>query len=101
MCSDIAFTPDSRSLLSGSEDGTLRVWDVERGQCVHIMQGYAVSLYDVAWSPDGTPDSPVQARILLVTIWDVDGLTPPRVLRGHSWIVYGVTWSPDGQISGQ
>ena len=50
----LAFTPDSRSLLSGSEDGTLRVWDVERGQCVRIMQGYVVSLYDLDWSPDGT-----------------------------------------------
>src|SRR5437899_205175 len=56
----IAFMPDSRSLLSGSEDATLRVWDVERGQCIHIMQGYAVSLYDVAWSPDGPSSSPRQ-----------------------------------------
>src|SRR2546427_12915668 len=46
----LAFTPDSRSLLSGSADGTLRVWDVQRGQCVHIIQGYAVSLYDVSWN---------------------------------------------------
>src|SRR5258708_40298125 len=30
----LAFTPDSRHLLSGSEDGTMRLWEVEGGQCV-------------------------------------------------------------------
>ena len=36
----LAFTPDSRSLLSGSEDGTLRLWDVERGEALRVLQGY-------------------------------------------------------------
>src|SRR2546427_13260271 len=78
----LAFTPDSRSLLSGSEDGTLRVWDVESGQCVHIMQGYAVSLYDVAWSPDGTQLASAGTD-RLVTIWDVADKAQPMLLRGH------------------
>src|SRR2546430_14589344 len=50
----LAFSPDSRSLLSGSDDDTLRVWNVERGQCVHTIQSCAISLYDLDWSPDGT-----------------------------------------------
>src|SRR5205085_6260251 len=101
-----------RGLLSGSDDGTLRVWDVESGQCVRIMQGYAVTLYDVAWSPDGPSSSPYSlspgqgggSRLasagsdLVVTIWDGAGRTPPRVLRGHRWNVYGVGWSPDGRF---
>src|SRR5437016_11490606 len=90
------------------------------------MQGYAVSLYDVAWSPDGPSSSPYlpapQAGLpvvsvpqtasrqgggsqlasagsdLLLTIWDGAGRTPPRVLRGHRWNVYGVAWSPDGRF---
>jgi WD40 repeat protein len=94
---DLAFTPDSRGLLSGSDDHTSRVWDVERGQCIHFMQGYAVLLYDVAWSPDGTRLASAGSDTL-VTLWDVEGLTPPRVLRGHSWIVHGVAWSPDGRF---
>src|SRR5258708_5569021 len=78
-------------------DGTLRVWEVERGQCVHIMQGYAVSLYDVAWRPDGTQLARARSHTL-VTIWEVEGLTPPRLLRGHRSLVFGVAWSPDGRF---
>ena len=71
-CTDLAFTPDSRSLLSGSEDGTLRVWDVASGQCVRVMQGYAASLFDIDWSPDGT-QLVSGGTDALVTIWDGDG----------------------------
>ena len=50
----LAFTPDSRHLLSGSEDGTLQLWEVESSQCVRILQGYTAALFDLDWSPDGT-----------------------------------------------
>ena len=68
---------------------------MESGQCVHVMQGYAVSVYDVAWSPDGTQLANAGSD-LLMTIWDVADRMPPRLLRGHSWAVFGLAWSPDG-----
>jgi WD40 repeat protein len=93
----LAFMPDSRNLLTGSEDGTLRVWDVESGQCVRVIQGYAASLFDIDWSPDGT-QLISGGTDTLVTVWAVDGGgTPPRVLRDHNGVVYGVGWSPDGR----
>jgi WD40 repeat protein len=49
----LAFTPESRHLLSGSDDGTLRLWEVERAQCVRVKQGSVASLNDLDWSPDG------------------------------------------------
>ncbi len=94
----LAFTPDSRSVLSGSDDGTLRLWDVERGESLRVMQGYTACLYDLDWSPDGTRLASAGSDTL-VTLWEVAGRggeTLPRVLRGHRWSVYGVGWSPDG-----
>src|SRR6266567_8085054 len=86
----LAFTPDSRSVLSGSDDGTLRLWDVERGESLRVMQGYTACLYDLDWSPDGTRLASAGSDTL-VSLWQVESLgggAPRGVLRGHGWSVY-------------
>ena len=88
--------PTAATLLSGGEDGTLRVWEVASRQCVRVMQGYAIGIYDLDWSPDGM-HLVSGGTDTLVTIWDVTTGTASKVLRGHNWIVYGVAWSPDGR----
>jgi WD40 repeat protein len=64
---------------------------------MRVMQGYAASLFDIDWSPDGT--QLVSGGLdTLITVWDVTGGTPTRVLRGHREVVFGVGWSPDGRF---
>src|SRR2546425_772529 len=70
MIYSLAFTPDSGHLLSGSADGTLRLWEVERGQGVRVLQGYVASLFDVDWSPDGTQLAS-SGTDTQVTVWEV------------------------------
>ena len=38
---------------SASFDSTVRLWDVERGQCVHKLTRHLEPVYSVAFSPDG------------------------------------------------
>jgi WD40 repeat protein len=93
----LAFTSDSRRLLSGSDDGTLRLWDVESTQCTRVLKGYADSLYDLAWSPDGTKLASAGAQSV-VSIWEVASARRDRVLAGHRLPVYGLAWSPDDSL---
>jgi hypothetical protein len=49
----VAFSPDTTRALSGSDDNTVRVWEVESGRCLRVLEGHAASVWSVAWSGDG------------------------------------------------
>src|SRR5262245_61726280 len=49
----VVFSPDGRRALSGSDDQTLRLWDVESGRCERVFEGHTDSILSVAWSSDG------------------------------------------------
>ena len=48
-----AFSPDGRMALSASTDNTLRLWDVARGQTVHVLDGHSFVVTACAFSPNG------------------------------------------------
>ena len=50
MC---CFSADSRLLVSGSKDTTLKVWDVATGKMKEDLVGHQDEVYAVDWSPDG------------------------------------------------
>lgn len=41
------------TLCSASFDSTVRLWDVERGVCIHTLTKHQEPVYSVAFSPDG------------------------------------------------
>ncbi len=52
--SSVAFSPDGKTLASGSRDSTIRLWDIASGnQKGQPLTGHTDSVYSVAWSPDG------------------------------------------------
>src|SRR5258708_181462 len=92
-----AWARDRGSLVSGSEDGAVRLWDGERGEPLRVLQGYTAALYDLDWRPDGTAIASAGFDSV-VSLWQVEGLgggTPPELWRGHAWSVCGVGWRPD------
>ena len=49
----VAFNPDGKSVLSGSVDTTLRLWDAETGKELRRYEGHADSIVCAAFSRDG------------------------------------------------
>jgi len=48
----VCFYPDESKLVSGSDDGTLRIWDRETGT-VEVLGGHTDAVRDVGVSRDG------------------------------------------------
>ena len=51
---DVAFGSDGRTLASGSNDGTVHLWDIATGSLVDTLTGHHGSVNSVAFSPDGS-----------------------------------------------
>lgn len=49
----IAFSPDGSRILSGSWDGTAKIWDVASGAHLDTLAWGSKDVEAVAWSPDG------------------------------------------------
>jgi WD40 repeat protein len=49
----LAFSPDSKTVLSGSNDRTVRLWNLETGRLLYLLTGHRERIKCVGISPDG------------------------------------------------
>ncbi|MFN6175164.1 MAG: WD40 repeat domain-containing protein, partial [Dolichospermum sp.] len=81
-----------QTLASGSGDKTVKLWDVQTGDCVRTLQGHSSWVMSVAWSPDGlTLASGSDDHT--VKLWDVQTGDCERTLQCQRSMVRSVSWS--------
>ena len=97
----VAYSPDGSRIISGSDDNTIKIWDVNIGTCLKTLEGHSNYVGSVSFSPDsiriisGSYDKTIK-------IWDANMGVCIKSLYGHSGYVQSVAYSPDGSriISG-
>ncbi|MEL7355147.1 MAG: NB-ARC domain-containing protein [Cyanobacteria bacterium J06560_6] len=90
----VAFSSDGNYLTSGSEDRTMRLWNISSGQCLKQLQGNSNWVWSVAFSSDGKTLASGQGD-RLVHLWDTDSQTPLETLSGAQKAIWSVAFSPD------
>ncbi|KAJ2933545.1 hypothetical protein H1R20_g3565, partial [Candolleomyces eurysporus] len=98
MVQSVAISPDGKRIVSGSLDGTIRIWDMETGaQVGEPLLGHRGDINSVAISPDGklivsgSDDETIR-------VWDAEtGMQVGESLEGHERLVLSVAFSRDGK----
>ena len=93
----VAFSPDGQLAISGSDDATMILWDIETGAIVYHFEGLPGNVTSVAYSPDGkTVVSGGYFGELI--LWDVATHDRLRMFEGHTEQINSIAYSPDGQF---
>lgn len=89
----VAISPDGQTIISGSDDKTLRIWNLNSQKLLRTLKGHTDWVYAVAFSADG--------QIILsgskdktVRLWQGSG-QQSRTLTGHTSYVNSVAINRD------
>lgn len=66
----LAFSPDGQTLVSGSSDKTVKLWNAQTGELQHTLYGHARPVDAVAFAPNGKIIAS-GSRDRTVKLWDV------------------------------
>ena len=93
----VVFSPDGHRVVSGSNDNTVRIWNVATGESQAELKGHSGRVNSVVFSPDG--HHVVSGSIdNTVRIWNVATGESEAELKGHTNSVNSVVFSPDGRL---
>ncbi|KAG2738290.1 WD40 repeat-like protein [Suillus brevipes Sb2] len=99
----LALSPDSKKVASGSQNGAVKLWNVDTGKIVKTWTGHTMEVDSVSWSPDG-------GRVVsgsydgTFRVWDVENgktiLGPIKAGEDDDLRigVQAVCYSPDGKM---
>ncbi|MEH2241264.1 nSTAND1 domain-containing NTPase, partial [Nostoc sp.] len=92
----VAISADGQTIVSGGEDGTVRLWNLQGQTLAEPLRGHERYVFSVAISADG------QTIVSggtdgTVRLWNLQGQTLAEPLRGHERYVFSVAISADGQ----
>ena len=102
---EVAFTPDGRYILSagGSDQGldvpgvdnSIRIWEMETGEQVQILEGHEAGVYHVKVSPDGSKALTLSLDGAVI-YWDLESGAELRRFD-HPGTPFSIAFHPDGK----
>lgn len=94
LLESITFTPDSRRLISGSLDKSVRLWDISTGYELRKIEAHSNSVQSVAFSPDGRLLASLYHADQSIHLWDIRQERELPPLKGHRGFVRSIAFHP-------
>ena len=91
----VAFSPDGASVLTGSWDGSAKLWNAATGELIRTLRNpYDTSVWSVVFSPDGS--TAITGSFNRIRFWDLETGQEIRTFTGAMQSVAALAISPDG-----
>jgi len=94
----VCISPNGRYALSGSNDHTMKLWDITTGHIMKTFDGHTNTVNSVTFSPDGkyalsgSDDHTMK-------LWSISTEQVLHTFIGHSGCVLSVDFAPDGKYA--
>ena len=93
----LAFSPDGKTIASGSKDQTIRIWSVKSGKTINTLAGHLGSVNTLVFSPNGKIIAS-GSEDNTIRLWDAQSGEVINTLIGHSDTIKSLAYSPDGKV---
>jgi WD40 repeat protein len=93
----LVITPDGSTLMSGSADTTIKLWNLATGKNIQTLEGHTSYVNTLAIAPDGKTLVSGSADSTM-KLWDLTTGKAIRTLQGHQGYVNALDINPDGTL---
>ena len=91
------FSSDGTKILTGSDDKTVRIWNMESGKELQRLEGHTREVMSVAFSPDGKTVA-TASQDEFIRIWNIETGKVVQTLKGIGDCEFlSAIFSPDGK----
>lgn len=93
----MVFSPNGKLLAVGSDDKTIKLWDIASGKVIQTLTGHSNLVKSVVFSPDGKIVAS-GSNDNTIKLWNVATGKEIRTFTGHTSFVTSLAFSNDGKV---